>query len=594
MSYLEKYTLNLNQKLRGSPVQVYCREKEIEQIIEYLSLKKKSNPMLVGEAGVGKTAVVEGIVQKIINHTVPELLKDTTIYSLEISSLMSTENSPDFLLKEIIKEIQLEKAILFIDEIHTIVSNSQNSQSMNFSNTLKPALARGEVKIIGATTIEEYHQYLTKDRALTRRFNKVTIGELTTEQVVNVLMRSKASYKKHYRIEIQDSMIELCCAYANRYIHNNQFPDKAFDVLDEALSVAYLKQDPILKEEHIQQAVAQRTNITIKPLDNKEEIKNLLNLEDYLKKYLKGQDHVIKEVSDYLVQAIAGFRNEEKPLASFLFLGTTGVGKTELAKRLRDFFFPNNPLGMFRFDMSEYGDQDTALTKLIGDSHTDGSLIRKIQENPYSILLFDEIEKAHKDVFNVFLQLLDEGRLSDRFGREINFNHAIIVFTTNLGAELIVDKQDYSSIAVEDESKDRAFKKQMEAELTNVFKPELLNRIDKKLTFNVLDKQSIYEIIKMKLEPVRSNLDKEGIKLSFDENKVFNYLLRVGYDKYNGARPIERTVSEYISIPLSKIVLTNRLEDRVIKEVLITTQGNPPSKTDRYGDEKIRIRIKKG
>ena len=180
MSYLEKYTLNLNQKLRGSPVQVYCREKEIEQIIEYLSLKKKSNPMLVGEAGVGKTAVVEGIVQKIINHTVPELLKDTTIYSLEISSLMSTENSPDFLLKEIIKEIQLEKAILFIDEIHTIVSNSQNSHSMNFSNTLKPALARGEVKIIGATTIEEYHQYLTKDRALTRRFNKVTIGELTT------------------------------------------------------------------------------------------------------------------------------------------------------------------------------------------------------------------------------------------------------------------------------------------------------------------------------------------------------------------------------------------------------------------------------
>ena len=605
MSYLEKYTVCLNEKLKNRPTEIFCRDNEIDMVLEYLQLRKKSNPLLVGEAGVGKTAIVEGVVQRILEGNVPPHLphlKDASIYSLEISSLMSKESSPEFLLKEIMKELNETNGVLFIDEIHTIVNNQ--TEGLDLANTLKPALSRGELKVIGATTIEEYSLYLVKDRALTRRFNKINIRELTLSETINVLNQVKEIYERHYHVRISNDLLVACCKYAERFIHNNQFPDKAFDVLDEACSISSFHHEEDLTEESIKTAIKQRTNITVDNLDNQENIKHLLKLYDFLKQRIKGQDNILREVSDKIIQSKMGLGKSNKPVASFMFLGTTGVGKTELAKALKDYLFSESDNGMFRFDMSEYSDPDTALKKLLGTNETDGTLIRRIRENPYCILLFDEIEKAkHEDVFNTFLQILDEGHLTDRFGREVRFNHCIIIFTTNLGAKFIIDQMDYSSIDnmrsrlnfdAEQESKERIFNKKIENELKTVFKPELLNRIDQKLVFNILDTESIQEIISLQLTPLIERVQKEHIRLTIDREKILPFLIRVGFDKENGARPIERAITKYIQFPLAELLLKNRISDKKIVEVLLTTKGTPPTKLDRFGSEEVRIRVSYG
>ncbi len=601
LKYLEKYAICLNDKLKNQPIEVFCRDNEIEMVLEYLQLRKKSNPLLIGEAGVGKTAVVEGVVQRIINGQVPKQLEDILVFSLEVSSLMSKESSPEFLLKEIMKELNEVNGILFIDEIHTIVNTTDQSGGLDLSNALKPALSRGEIKVIGATTIEEYYLYLVKDRALTRRFNKINVRELTILETIDVLSQVSRLYEEHYNINIAKELLGICCLYAERFIHNNQFPDKALDVLDEACSISNFKGHRDLSEESIQMAIKQRTNITVDNLDSQESIQRLLHLYDYLKKRIKGQDNILRDVSDKITQSKMGLGKSNKPVASFMFLGTTGVGKTELAKALKDYLFPESEKGMFRFDMSEFSDPNTALKKLIGSSESDGILIKRIRENPYCILLFDEIEKAKlEDVYNTFLQILDEGRLTDRFGREVRFNHCIIIFTTNLGAKFIIDQMDYSSIdstrgrlnfSAEQESRERIFNKKIENELRTVFKPELLNRIDQKLVFNILDNESIEDIIQLQLQPLKEKVEKEHIKLTIDQDKIIPFLIRVGFDKENGARPIERAITRYIQFPLAELLLKNRINERKIAEVLLTTKGIPPSLNDRYGNEEVRIRV---
>lgn len=599
MSYLEQYTVCLNDKFKDRPLEIFCRDSEIDTVLEYLQLRKKSNPLLIGEAGVGKTAIVEGVVQRIIEGKVPQQLRDCRIYSLEVSSLLSKEEAPEYLMKQLMKELAITNGILFIDEIHTVVSNQ--SDGLDLANALKPALSRGEIRVIGATTIEEYYSYLVKDRALIRRFNKVSIRELTLQETTDVLLKVKPLYEAHYQLMIPKKQLVTCCLYADRYIHNNQFPDKAFDVLDEASSISTFNEEKTLTENSIRQAIKQRTNITVETLDNQDNVQRLLGLSDYLKKRVRGQDAVIQSVSDKIIQAKMGLGKWYKPVASFMFLGTTGVGKTELAKALKDYLFPESPNGMFRFDMSEYSDENTALKKLIGTNEKDGTLIQRIRENPYCILLFDEIEKAkHEDVYNTFLQILDEGHLTDRFGRDVRFNHCIIVFTTNLGAKFIIDQMDYSSLErreksinfdAEEESKERIFNKKVDQELKTVFKPELLNRIDQKLVFNILDEHSINEIIQLQLKPLVEKVKKEGIRLTIDEEKVLPFLVRVGFDKENGARPIERAITKYVQFPLAELLLKNRISERKIAEVLLTTRGTPPSRDDRFGNEELRIRV---
>ena len=657
--FLSKYAINLNDAAaKGKLDPVIGRDEEIRRVLQILSRRTKNNPILVGEPGVGKTAISEGIAQKIVNREVPENLKNRLIYSLDMGALIAGakyQGEFEERLKGVVKEVVESdgEIILFIDEIHTLVGAGRSSGAMDASNILKPALARGELRTIGSTTLDEYQKYFEQDKALERRFQKVMVDEPTPAESISILRGLKEKYENHHRVSIEDDALIAAVNLSHRYINNRFLPDKAIDLVDEAASKLRLEmnsvpepiaeldskirqleiekeaikregaslksekldeelkkskeerevlskkwdeekgivtelnnlrqniegykhdaavaersgdygkvaeirygklaqaqqrldeltrkqaaiKDPIITEsvtpEDIAEVVARWTGIPVNRMLESEKEK-LLKMESVLHKRVVGQDKAISAVSDAVRRSRAGLSNEHRPIGSFLFLGTTGVGKTELAKALAEFLF-NDESMMTRIDMSEYQESHT-VSRLIGAPpgyvgyDEGGQLTEAVRRKPYSVVLLDEIEKAHPDVFNILLQVLDDGRLTDNRGRTVDFKNTILIMTSNLRYE----------------------------ELKTRMRPEFLNRIDEIVTFDPLSKDNIREIVRIQMDILRKKLEDDNVQLSF--TKAFeDDMVENGYDPEYGARPVKRLIQRELVNQLAKEILEGKI-----------------------------------
>jgi len=552
--HLKQFCVNLNERaMNGKIDPVIGRNIEIERVVEILSRRTKNNPILVGEAGVGKTAVAEGLALQIINKKLPTLL-NATIYSLDLGLLLAgTRYRGDFeeRLKNVIADVVATPgAILFIDEIHNIVgAGSTQGGGMDASNLLKPALARGEIRCIGATTYKEFRQSFEKDRALTRRFQKVDIEETSPEDTLQILKQLKKIYENYHGVLYSDELLSTVIDLAVRYIHNRALPDKAIDILDEVGAHHHLKNEAskniTLRE--VEETVAKiarmpKLNITT------DERKTILNLRKTLKKHIFGQDNAIDTVVDAIQIARAGLRNPEKPMGAFLFAGPTGVGKTELARQI------SNQLGLklLRFDMSEYMEKHS-VAKLIGTppgyvGYDQGGLLTDaIDKNPHAILLLDEIEKAHPDLFAILLQMMDYGKITDNTGREIDCRHVMIILTTNAGA-MELSK---SPIGFE---KDQNTEASETGDITRLFTPEFRNRLDGIITFHKLSEKDIIHVFDKFFEQTVTLLQEKNINVEVTQ-KAKRWFIQHGYSESMGARPMERLIQEKIKLPLSKEIL---------------------------------------
>lgn len=663
---LEKFAINLNERaLQGKLDPVIGRDEEIRRVLQILSRRTKNNPILVGEPGVGKTAISEGIAQKIVDGNVPENLKNRLIYSLDLGAIIAGakyQGEFEERLKAVVKEVidSDGQVILFIDEIHTLVGAGRSSGAMDASNILKPALARGELRTIGSTTLDEYQKYFETDKALERRFQMVMVDEPTQAESISILRGLKEKYENHHKVKIEDDALIAAVELSSRYITSRFLPDKAIDLVDEAASKLRLEmnsvpepiaeldskirqleiekeavkregvslkldkieaelsearkqhselqkrwnaeknilselqndraqledlklqannaersgdyarvaeirygkmsqvqknieqltaqraaiKDPILSESvtpnDIAEIVARWTGIPVNRMLESEKTK-LLRMEDELHKRVVGQDAAIKAVSDAVRRSRAGLQNEKRPIGSFLFLGTTGVGKTELAKSLAEFLF-NDENMITRIDMSEYQERHS-VSRLVGAPpgyvgyDEGGQLTEAVRRKPYSVILLDEIEKAHPDVFNILLQVLDDGRLTDNKGRTVDFKNTILIMTSNATAE----------------------------QIKTMMRPEFLNRIDEIITFEQLTKDDIRQILHLQMNILRDKLEESGVKISFSED-FENYMTNEGYDPAYGARPIKRLMQrELINIIAKKI-----LEGKVTKGCELT------------------------
>jgi len=552
--HLKQFCVNLNERaMNGKIDPVIGRNIEIERVVEILSRRTKNNPILVGEAGVGKTAVAEGLALQIINKKLPTLL-NATIYSLDLGLLLAgTRYRGDFeeRLKNVIADVVATPgAILFIDEIHNIVgAGSTQGGGMDASNLLKPALARGEIRCIGATTYKEFRQSFEKDRALTRRFQKVDIEETSPEDTLQILKQLKKIYENYHGVLYSDELLSTVIDLAVRYIHNRALPDKAIDILDEVGAHHHLKNEAskniTLRE--VEETVAKiarmpKLNITT------DERKTILNLRKTLKKHIFGQDNAIDTVVDAIQIARAGLRNPEKPMGAFLFAGPTGVGKTELARQI------SNQLGLklLRFDMSEHMEKHS-VAKLIGTppgyvGYDQGGLLTDaIDKNPHAILLLDEIEKAHPDLFAILLQMMDYGKITDNTGREIDCRHVMIILTTNAGA-MELSK---SPIGFE---KDQNTEASETGDITRLFTPEFRNRLDGIITFHKLSEKDIIHVFDKFFEQTVTLLQEKNINVEVTQ-KAKRWFIQHGYSESMGARPMERLIQEKIKLPLSKEIL---------------------------------------
>ena len=657
--FLSKYAINLNDAAaKGKLDPVIGRDEEIRRVLQILSRRTKNNPILVGEPGVGKTAISEGIAQKIVNREVPENLKNRLIYSLDMGALIAGakyQGEFEERLKGVVKEVVESdgEIILFIDEIHTLVGAGRSSGAMDASNILKPALARGELRAIGSTTLDEYQKYFEQDKALERRFQKVMVDEPTPAESISILRGLKEKYENHHRVSIEDDALIAAVNLSHRYINNRFLPDKAIDLVDEAASKLRLEmnsvpepiaeldskirqleiekeaikregaslksekldeelkkskeerevlskkwdeekgivtelnnlrqniegykhdaavaersgdygkvaeirygklaqaqqrldeltrkqaaiKDPIITEsvtpEDIAEVVARWTGIPVNRMLESEK-ENLLKMESVLHKRVVGQDKAISSVSDAVRRSRAGLSNEHRPIGSFLFLGTTGVGKTELAKALAEFLF-NDESMMTRIDMSEYQESHT-VSRLIGAPpgyvgyDEGGQLTEAVRRKPYSVVLLDEIEKAHPDIFNILLQVLDDGRLTDNKGRTVDFKNTILIMTSNLRYE----------------------------ELKTRMRPEFLNRIDEIVTFDPLSKDNIREIVRIQMDILHKKLEDDNVQLSF--TKAFeDDMVENGYDPEYGARPVKRLIQRELVNQLAKEILEGKI-----------------------------------
>ncbi len=610
---LKKYGKDLTKMAKeGKLDPVIGRENETERLIQILSRRTKNNPCLIGEAGVGKTAVVEGLAEKIVSGNVPENLKGKSIFSLDVSGMLAgTKYRGEFeeRLKGVINEVKNNKnIILFIDEIHTIVGAGATSEgSMDAANIIKPALSRGEFQVIGATTIAEYRKYIEKDAALERRFQSVTVGEPTPEDAVKILMGLRPRYEEHHKLKISDEAINAAVSLSRRYIGDRYLPDKAIDLVDEAASRKHIgtlsmpedlrtleketkkladeKRDAIVNQnfekaaeirdketklnkeyeekkaewektktpdmdtvtaDDIAEIVTQWTGIPVKKLANEEESR-LLNLEKLLHERVIGQDEAVTSVANAIRRSRIGLKDPNRPAGSFIFLGPTGVGKTELSKALAEILFGDEN-AMIRVDMSEYMEK-ASVSKMIGSPpgyigyDEGGQLTEKIRRKPYSVVLFDEIEKAHPDVFNLMLQILDDGILTDSQGRRVDFKNAVIIMTSNLGAREITTTGKTlgftSSNAPADEK--AATRERVMSALKEAFRPEFLNRIDEIIIFDKLSDSDIRKIANNMIASVVKRISAIGVNISFDE-KAIDYLAKEGTDKVYGARPLRRTI----------------------------------------------------
>jgi ATP-dependent Clp protease ATP-binding subunit ClpA len=562
---LEEHTINLTTLARQDKLEpLIGRHKEIDDIINVLAKRFKSNVLMVGDPGVGKTAIVEGIARAIVNDEVPEFLKGHELYSLEIGSLLAgSRYRGDFeeKVKQVMEALNTKKkAILFIDEAHMMQSaGSSSNGSVDFANMIKPAITKGTLKIIASTTWEDYYESFEKDRALMRRFYRVSIDEPTTDTTIRILRGLSERLNDFHDVKITDEAIESAVEMAGRYIHDRKNPDKSIDLLDAACAkqrVLENKGADITKQLIFDQ-VEKFTGVPADKLSG-DNFDRITNLETNVKAKLYGQDEAVDEVLDRVYVSFAGINNETKPIASFLFLGPTGTGKTELAKLLSK----NLDMPLLKYDMSEYSEKHTVSSLIgpppgyvgFGDSQVQGGrLISDLSKNPHAIMLFDEVEKAHPDIFNIFLQILDEGRVTGSNGKEVSCKNTIIIMTSNLGSadgeRLAIGFGDMAKTGEDD----KAFK--------DFFKPEFRNRLDKLCKFKKLDLLSIKKIVIKFTDDLKKNLlDKHNITLNLSEPAV-EYLAEKGYDSKMGARPLARKIDELLRVPLSKKILFEKINN---------------------------------
>ncbi len=557
---LEAYCVDLNEKSRNGKIDpLIGRHAEVERAIQILCRRTKNNPLLVGDPGVGKTAIAEGLARKIVNHEVPEVLEGATIYSLDMGALLAgTRYRGDFeeRLKQVVKELEThDNAILFIDEIHTVIgAGATSGGAMDASNLLKPALASGSLRCMGSTTYKEYRQHFEKDRALARRFQKIDVNEPTVEDTIKILKGLKTSYEGHHKVRYTDGALRTAVELAARYMTDRKLPDKAIDVIDEAgasqMLLSEARRKKVIGQKEIEVVIARMARIPAKSV-SKSDTEGLRLLETDLNRVVFGQSAAIEQVSAAMKLARAGLRDPSKPIGAFLFSGPTGVGKTEVAKQLA------STLGieMLRFDMSEYMERHT-VSRLIGAppgyvGHDQGGLLTDaVDQHPHAVVLLDEIEKAHPDVYNILLQVMDNGMLTDAVGKKVDFRNTILIMTTNAGAaDNARASIGFGRGKVEGED-DKAIQR--------LFAPEFRNRLDAIVAFKALDSETIKSVVTKFIIQLEAQLADRNITIELTDEAA-DWLAKNGFDELYGARPLARVIQEHIKKPLADDILFGRL-----------------------------------
>lgn len=653
---LDQYSRDLTQEARmGNMDPVIGRTKEIERVMQILSRRMKNNPCMVGEPGVGKTAVVEGIAYLIAHDEVPDTVKGKRLLSLDLSSMVAgSKYRGEFedRIKKVIGEVVSDgNIILFVDELHTLIGAGGAEGAIDASNILKPSLSRGEIQMIGATTLNEYRKYIEKDAALERRFQPVYVDEPTRDEAVEILKGLRPCYEQHHNVDISDDAVEAAVDLSIRYITDRFLPDKAIDLMDEACSRKRLgfssdrhnyekkkaveaelttlnddlekalmagnieaaaevsaRQKELAKKNARKQSSSQR-NITVQENDiadvvsvwtkipvsklTEKESKKLERLESELHKRVVGQEEAVTAVSRAIKRSRVGLKDPKRPMGSFLFLGPTGVGKTELSKALADIVFGSED-ALIRVDMSEYMEKHS-VSKMIGSPpgyvgfEEGGQLSEKVRTNPYSVVLFDEIEKAHSDVFNILLQVLDDGHITDSQGRKVDFKNTIIIMTSNTGAQGIVDPKQLGFVTVSDETNEHEkMKSNVMDELKRTFKPEFLNRIDDIIVFHALSEANVKDITGLMLKELKNRVQTQmDIELKFTDHAK-KYIFGKGYDKKYGARPLKRAIQTYVEDVLAEAILRGDVK----KGDTVTVSTKKKKEADGKTTEKISLTAK--
>ncbi|HEY2841209.1 MAG TPA: ATP-dependent Clp protease ATP-binding subunit, partial [Pirellulales bacterium] len=639
---LDSFGRDLTELARqGKLDPVIGREKEIERAIQILSRRTKNNPVLLGEAGVGKTAIVEGFAQRVIDGNVPELLCDRRIVVLDLAMMVAgTKYRGQFeeRIKAVMNEVRRAKnTILFIDELHTLVGAGGAEGAIDASNVLKPALARGEIQCIGATTLDEYRKYIEKDQALDRRFQVIMVEPSTKSETVEILKGLRDRYETHHRVQITDDALAAAVELSSRYITARCLPDKAIDVIDEAGARVRLKAmtrppdlkeiddeverlnkekeeavanqdfekaaalrdqadklkkkkqsitrdwreksretDGVVDEEVIAEVVSKMTGIPLTRMTTEDSMR-LMEMEKELHKRVISQHEAIKSISKAVRRSRSGLKDPKRPTGCFIFAGPTGVGKTLLAKALAEFMFGDDD-ALIQIDMSEYMEKHN-VSRLIGAPpgyvgfEEGGQLTEKIRRRPYAVVLLDEIEKAHPDVFNMLLQVMEEGRLTDSFGRNVDFRNTIVIMTTNAGAEAIKNESSFGFQSPDDDASYESMKARVNERIEKVFRPEFLNRVDDVIIFRHLDVNDLKEVVELELSKVRERLSERGLKLILsDESKT--YLIKKGSNTDFGARPLRRAIENYVEDPLSEELLKGEFQGKDTIHVDVKTVGD--------------------
>lgn len=576
---LDQYSRDLTElALSGATDPVVGRESEILRAVQILSRRTKNNPVLVGEPGVGKTAVAEGLAMLVARGEAPAELARKRIVSLDIPAMLAgTKYRGDFeeRVKAVLKDVKRAgDVILFIDELHTIIGAGSAEGAIDAANILKPALGRGEVQIIGATTPEEYRRHIEKDAALERRFQPVRIAEPDRGQTLAMLKSLRRALETHHGVSISDGAIEAAYELSVRYINDRFLPDKAIDLIDEAAAGVHVsaRADMIVRPGDVAQVVSRWTDIPVTGLD-KDESERLKNLEAELKRRIIGQDEAVSAVARAIRRSRVGLKDPARPVGSFLFLGPTGVGKTELCRALAATVY-GDERAMIRLDMSEYMEKHT-VSRLIGSPpgyvgyEDGGQLTEKVRRKPWSVVLFDEIEKAHEDVWSILLQIMDDGHLTDSTGRRVDFSNTVVVMTSNVGAKAITDGRPRLGFSGGEGGGEREMREQVMAELKATFRPEFLNRIDETIVFHRLTEENMYAITQTMLDGVKKRFEKLGLTLAVPEETV-RFLARAGHDDAFGARPLRRTVQHSIEDAAAELLLDGRAKTGDAIAALVT------------------------